>query len=116
MTEDIDEIREKKMEKLKEQAQQEQNENIEKQKEEAEMKKEAMLKESLTSDARKRLNTVEMAKQEFAEKVEQQILALAQSGRLQNKIDDQQMKEILEEMNKEMNDSKDFNIKGAGLR
>lgn len=116
MTDDIEEIRKKKMEEMKRKAQDEQQEELEKRQEEAEMKKEAVLKECLTSDARKRLNTVEMAKPEFAEKVEQQIVALSQSGRLQDKISEEEMKEILKEMDKEINGRNNFDIKGAGTR
>jgi programmed cell death protein 5 len=48
-----------------------------------------------------------MSKPEFAEKVEQQVVALAQSGRLQERIDEDQMKELLRELKP---DSQSFNI------
>jgi programmed cell death protein 5 len=57
-----------------------------------------MLRKHLTDDARKRLNTIKMSKPEFGEQVEQQVVALAQSGRIQGRIDDEKMKSILKEL------------------
>jgi len=72
-----------------------------------EAQKDAMLRQHLTDGARKRLNTVKMSKPEFAEQAEQQVLALAQSGRVQGKVDEELMKEILRELTP---DSKSFDI------
>jgi programmed cell death protein 5 len=66
-----------------------------------------MLKQHLTDGARQRLNAVQMSKPQFAEKVEQQIVALAQSGRIQDRIDEDQMKALLKELQPE---SKSFDI------
>lgn len=111
---DIEEIREKKMEEMRERAQnQEQNEQ-EAQREKAERQKEAVLNKMLSEGARRRLNTVQMAKPEFGEEVEQQLLALIQSGRVQGEIDESTMKELLEELSED--DSDDYNIKGMGSR
>ena len=81
---------------------------MEAQRQQAEAQKEAMLKQALTDGARKRLNTVKMSKPQFGEKVEKQVVALAQSGRLQGRIDEEKMKEILDEMKP---DSKSFDIR-----
>jgi len=67
-----------------------------------------MLRKHLTDGARKRLNSVRMSKPDFADKVERQILALAQSGRVSGKIDEDKMKELLRELKP---DSKSFNIR-----
>ncbi|WP_254839989.1 DNA-binding protein [Natronomonas marina] len=107
--EELEELRQKKMEQLKDQQGGEaQQEAAEAQRQQAEAQKEAMLKQALTDGARKRLNTVKMSKPQFGEKVEQQVVALAQSGRLQGKIDEEKMKDILSEMKP---DSKSFDIK-----
>ena len=74
----------------------------------AEAQKQAVLKQYLTDGARQRLNAVQMSKPEFAEQVEQQVVALAQSGRIQDRIDEEQMKQILKELTP---DSKSFNIR-----
>jgi programmed cell death protein 5 len=67
-----------------------------------------MLRKHLTDGARKRLNSVRMSKPDFAEQVERQVLALAQSGRMNGKIDEDKMKELLRELKP---DSKSFNIR-----
>ena len=106
--EELEELRQKKMERLKDRQGGEGEEAREAQRQQAEAQKEAMLKQALTDGARKRLNTVKMSKPGFGEKVEQQVVALAQSGRLQGKIDEEKMKGILEEMKP---DSKSFDIR-----
>lgn len=105
----LDELRKQKMEELKQQKQGggAQDETQQQAQQQAEQQKQALLKQHLTDGARKRLNTIRMSKPEFAEKVEQQVLALAQSGRLQDRIDEEQMKELLRELKP---DSKSFNI------
>ncbi|WP_254822704.1 DNA-binding protein [Haloglomus halophilum] len=109
--EEIDELRQKKMEELK-QRQQEggapDGEAAEAQREQAEAQKKAMLRKALDDGARKRLNTIRMSKPEFAEKVEQQVIALHRSGRLQGRIDEEQMKELLQELKPE---EQSFDIK-----
>jgi len=106
--EELEKLREKKREQLKDQAGDQNEEAMEQQRQQAEAQKKAILRQSLTDGARKRLNTVKMSKPEHGEKVEQQIVALAQSGRLQGKIDEEKMKELLDELSP---DSKSFDIK-----
>jgi len=106
--EELEELREKKREQLKEQAGGQDEEAMEQQRQQAEAQKKAILRQALTDGARKRLNTVKMSKPEHGERVEQQIVALAQSGRIQGKIDEEKMKELLNELSP---DSKDFDIK-----
>ncbi len=76
--------------------------------EQAEAQKEALLKQYLTDGARKRLNAVQMSKPQFAEQVEQQLVALAQSGRIQDRIDEDQMRDLLSELKP---DDSGFNIR-----
>ena len=106
----LEELREQKMEELRErqggegdaaEAQQEAQER-------AEAQQEAVLKQYLTDGARQRLNAVEMSKPEFGEKVKQQVAALAQSGRIQDRIDEDQMRELLKELQPEQ---KSFDIR-----
>jgi len=105
----LEELREKKMEQLKEKqgGGESQQEAMEAQREQAEAQRKAVLRQHLTDGARKRLNTVKMSREQFGEKVEQQLVALAQSGRLQEKIDEEKMKELLKEMKP---DKQSFNI------
>jgi programmed cell death protein 5 len=106
--EELERLRQEKMEKLREQQQQGQGgEEVEAQRQQAEAQKQALLRQYLTDGARKRLNTVKMSKPQFGEKVEQQVLALAQSGRIQGKVDEEKMKSLLSELKP---DSKSFDI------
>jgi programmed cell death protein 5 len=106
---ELDELRQKKMEQLKEQQQEQEvdEEAMRAQQEQADAQKQAILRQNLTDGARKRLNTVKMSKPEHGEQIERQIVALAQSGRVQGQIDEDQMKQLLSELTP---DSKSFNI------
>ncbi|PSQ09781.1 DNA-binding protein [Halobacteriales archaeon QS_5_68_33] len=100
--EELERLREEKMEQLQDQQGGEEAEEArEAQREQREAQKKALLRQHLTDDARKRLNTVKMSKPQFGEQVEQQVVALAQSGRIQGRIDDEKMKAILKELQPE---------------
>jgi programmed cell death protein 5 len=110
--EELEKLRQEKMEQLQEQDGQGQGQGVdeeamEAQREQREAQKKAMLRKHLTDEARKRLNTVQMSKPDFGDQVEQQVLALAQSGRIQGKIDDEKMKQLLKELQP---DKKSFDI------
>ena len=106
--EELEELRKKKMEQLKEQQGEGDAEAQQAAQEQAEAQKKAILRQHLTDGARKRLNTVKMSKPDVGEQVEQQIVALARSGRVGDTIDEEQMKQLLSELTP---DSKSFDIK-----
>ena len=100
--EELEKLRQEKMEQLQDrQGGEEAEEAREAQREQREAQKKALLRQHLTDDARKRLNTIKMSKPQFGEQVEQQVVALAQSGRIQGRIDDEKMKAILKELQPE---------------
>lgn len=105
---ELERLREEKMKELQEREESEAQE----QKQRAEAQKKAVLRQSLEPEARERIQALRMAKPQFAEQVERQVVALAQSGRLQGKIDEEQMKQILKELQP---DSDDYDIKHSGL-
>jgi len=107
----LEELREQKRRELEQQQQGQSAQDQEAQEaaqQQAEAQKEAMLKQHLTDGARQRLNAVQMSKPQFADKVEQQIIALARSGRIQDRIDEDQMKALLKQLQPE---SKSFDIR-----
>ncbi len=93
---ELSEIRKRRMAQLQQQAgdQQEELERQQRQKQQIQM----VLMQVLEPDARERLNTIKITKPEFASGVEQQLIALAQSGRLKAKITDAQLKELLRQL------------------
>jgi len=97
----LEELREERLEELQDRAQGEEGEAQQAAQERADAQQEALLKQYLTDGARQRLNAVEMSKPEFAQQVKQQVTALAQSGRIQGRIDEEKMKELLKELQPE---------------
>jgi len=91
---DVEEIKRKKLlelqKKLAEQQQQEEALL------EAEMQKRALLRKILTPEARERLERLRLARPEFAEAVEVQLIQLAQLGRLPIPLSDEDFKALLE--------------------
>ncbi len=64
------------------------------------LEREGILRMAMTPEARLRLNNVKMVRPEVAKMVEDQIIALYSSGRLNRVITDQDMKRILLEVSK----------------
>jgi programmed cell death protein 5 len=62
------------------------------------------LRRVLTPEARERLGRIRLAKPDVAQAVEQQILSLAASGRLQRQIDDPTLRALLERIMPERRD------------
>jgi programmed cell death protein 5 len=57
--------------------------------------KEQILKQTLSPEARMRLNNIKMVKPELAEMVEQYLIGMATQGKLPGQLTDEQLKQIL---------------------
>ena len=95
-SEDLNMLRKKRMENLRRSAEEEQQQA--KLKEQMDAKKNAAMRIILTPEARLRLANIKMVRPEFAEAIELQLIQLAQSGRLSEKISDEQLKQILKQI------------------
>lgn len=76
-----------------------------------EAQKEAILRQILTQEARERLSRIRIARPDQADVLERQLVALAQSGRLANKITDSDIKAILARL---FPPKRDINIRRKG--
>ena len=61
----------------------------------AKAQRDMVLRQILTPEARERLGRIELAYPDLAESIENQLIALAESGRVQRAIDDETLREIL---------------------
>jgi programmed cell death protein 5 len=96
---ELQEIRRKKLEALQqEQAQDEVHAQVD---EQHDQQRQAILRQILSPEARERLARLKIARAEFAEAVENQLIMLAQSGKLQAQIDDASLVQILERLTPE---------------
>jgi programmed cell death protein 5 len=93
---ELEEIRQRKLASLKEQALEDQVR--EQQVAEAQAQKEAILRQILTPEARSRLSNIRMVKPQVAEQIELQLIQLASSGRLKARVTDEQLKTLLQQI------------------
>jgi programmed cell death protein 5 len=90
---ELDEIRRRKLAQL--QQQQDYQAEAARHAEVVEAQRQNVLRGILTPEARERLGTLKMAYPDIAGQVEDRLIMLAQSGRLNQQIDDATLKEIL---------------------
>lgn len=88
--EELEEARRRKLEELQRRAEEEEKRRYE------EAQKRAYLRIILTPEARSRLDNLRLVKPELVEALENQLIALAQSGRIKVPITDDDLRKILE--------------------
>jgi programmed cell death protein 5 len=109
---ELAELRRRRMTQMQQQAidQQMMQEEVERQKQ-ADSQMQLILMQILEPDARERLNTIKLTRPDFARSVEQQLVLLAKSGRLKDKITDVQLKALLQQIQPA---KREFNIRRKG--
>jgi programmed cell death protein 5 len=109
MDDELEKIKKKRLKELQQQGQlEDQLEEQETQNEEFEQQKKMVLISIMTPKARERLGNIRVARPKVAESIESQLIMLAQSGRLQSKINDKQLQQLLKRM---IPKKRDFNIR-----
>ncbi len=105
---ELSELRQRRLAQMQQQQQAEQHEAQRQQ--QIDQQVQMVLMQVLEPEARERLNTIKLTKPDFARAVEQQLVMLAQQGRLSRttKITDTQLKELLKQL---VPQKKDFNIR-----
>jgi programmed cell death protein 5 len=107
MDDDLEVLRKKKLLELQQQmTSQKALEEQEASQEEFKQQKKSVLRYILTSGARERLTRIKIARPELGELIENQLIVLAQTGKLQNKINDQQFRRLLSQILPEKRDTK----------
>ena len=109
MDEELEKLRKKRLQELQnEEALTDSYEQQDAQQKEFEEQKKMILRSILTTKAKERLSNIKLARPQIGEQIENQLIMLAQSGRLQQKITDQQLRDLLHKL---MPKKRDINIK-----
>ncbi len=102
--EEVEELRRRRLLELRRRLAQEQEKTQRAQ--QLEMQKQSLLRRILTADARQRLTNLKIVKPEFANQLELQLIQLAQQGRVELPMTDEQLKEILIRLQSQRRDIK----------
>jgi programmed cell death protein 5 len=96
MDEDLENLKKKRLQELQQQmSMQEAMDGQQDQQKEFEDQKKMILRAILTDSARERLGRIKIARPEVVESIENQLITLAQTGKLKNKINDEQLRMLL---------------------
>ena len=96
MNNELEVLRKKRLQELQQQQMLSQGlDDQETQQKEFDDQRQQVLRAILTGEARERLGRIKVARPEIVENIENQLIMLAQSGRLKNQINDEQLRDLL---------------------
>ena len=99
MDDDLEKLRKKRLKELQQESQlHEAIDEQDTQQQEYEEQKKQILRGILTPQAKERLSNIKIARPQIADQIENQLIILAQSGRLKQKISDGQLKQLLAQL------------------
>ena len=102
--EELEQLRQRRLLELQKQMAQEQQEvDVQRR---VEAQKQSLLRRILTPEARQRLTNLKMVRQQFASQIELQLIQIAQQGRINLPITDEQLKEMLRRLQPSKRDIK----------
>lgn len=110
MSDELENLRQKRLRELQEQAMNQQQTDEEsklreKSQQEYEAQKQQIIKQILSEAARQRLNNIKLVKPQLADAVENQLIQLHSMGKLQNNISEQQLLQMLKQIQNTKRDS-----------
>ena len=99
MDDELENLKKKRLQELQQQAALQENlEDEEFKRQQFEEQKKSVLRGILTNDARQRLGRIKVARPDVVEAIENQLIMLAQSGQLKEKINDAQLRALLKKI------------------
>ena len=99
MSDDLEDIRRRKAEELQRQGINSQNEQRQQEQAQAiEQQKQTILRSILSDPAKQRLNNIKLVKPQLADAVENQLISLSQSGRIRDRISEEQLLQMLQQL------------------
>lgn len=105
--EEIEELRRKKLEEMQRSATEQQMAEEQQKAQEAERaRRQQILRQILTPEARERLANVRLVRPDIAENVENQLIQLAQMGRINRPLTDKEIRDILERFTEKRRETK----------
>ncbi|MCK5423629.1 MAG: DNA-binding protein [Deltaproteobacteria bacterium] len=107
MSDEMDELRRKRLEELQNQSAREQDAQRQKeQTESVKQQKQSILRSILSDQAKQRVNNIKLVNPQMAEAIENQLITLAQSGRIRGVISEEQLLQMLRELQNSKRDTK----------
>ena len=108
MSDDLDELRKKRLQELQNSSNLKDEETL-RQQEEAqeayEQQKQAILRAILSESAKQRLTNIKLVKPQMASSIEDQLIHLAQSGRISGEVSEEQLLRLLKQIQNQKRDS-----------